>query len=158
MLDSLAARLRRSVAELPEAAWPTKQERPLQRWSKLSVQVAETGMPEGTSGPLEVLLAMLRPRRPATAPVEEATPLPETSAWEWLAVSWAPSSSAWKAMMSEALTVAQWPEASTAWRTMERMAHHFLRLPPFSLLVKVSMEAVLDFSMALRQATTLLER
>ena len=61
------------------------------------------------------------------------------------------------AMVSEALTGGLWLEASTAWPTMERMAHHCPRLPPFSLLAKDSMEAVLGFSMAPRQARALLQ-
>ena len=60
-------------------------------------------------------------------------------------------------MVSEALTGAQFLEASTEWFAMERGAHHRPRLPPFSLLAKASMEAVLGYSMAPRQSRTLLQ-
>ena len=82
----------------------------------------------------------------------------ETSAMEWAEVSWAPISTAWMAMMSEALTVARWADPMAAWLGTCQMALHCPRLPPSIHLVKACMEAGLDFSMGPRRGTISLER
>ena len=97
-------------------------------------------------------------RKLATASVEEVVPLLETSAREWAEVSWAPISTAWMAMMSEALTVVRWAHPMTAWLGIWQMAHQCPRLPLSTRLVKASMESVLDFSMGQRRGTTSRER
>ena len=157
-MDSLVVLAKRSAAALLVAVWPTKPERPLRRWRTLSAPVAGTGRPVGNSEQVAELQDPPMSRKLAMAPVEEVVPLLETSAMEWAEASWAPISTAWMAMMSEALTVAQWADPMTAWLGTWQMAHHCPRLPPSIRLVKACMEAVLDFSMEPRRGTISLER
>ena len=126
----------------------------MRRWSRLSVQAAATGMPEGTSGPLAGLLVRLRPRTPDTTVVEGASPLPATLVLVWPAVVWAPSSTAWTAMTAEELTAPRWPDPTTAWLGLGRRASLCPRLPLVSHPDKAIGVEVWDFSTVLRRART----
>jgi len=157
-LDSLVVLAKQSVAVRLGAVWPTKPERPLQRWRTLSAPVAGTGRQVDNSEQVVELQDKSMLRKLAMASVEEGFPLLETSAREWAEVSWALISSAWTALMLEALMVVQWAPPMTAWLGIWQMARQCPRLPLSTRLVKASMESVLDFSMVQLRGTTSLER
>ena len=101
---------------------------------------------------------VVRAKRSVAAPLVTDWPTkPVRPLRLWRMLSAPAIRAAWMAMVSEALTGGQCLEASTAWLAMGRVARHCPRLPPFSLLAKASMEAVLGYSMAPRQSRTLLQ-
>ena len=121
-LDSLVVLAKRSAAALLVAVWPTKPERPLRRWRTLSAPVAGTGRQVDNSEQVVELQDKSMLRKLAMASVEEGFPLLETSARDWAEVSWALISSAWTALMLEALMVVQWAPPMTAWLGIWLMA------------------------------------